>query len=73
LEIEFKDAKKLLVEAEKESRGEKNWYLQGVQGLLNNVRESIVSSLFFPFIIAMKIGELMIGCTLGRYVDPECE
>ncbi|GAA6006685.1 hypothetical protein JCM11491_003144 [Sporobolomyces phaffii] len=38
LEIEFKDAKKLLLEAEKESRGEKNWYLQGVQGLLNNVR-----------------------------------
>ncbi|GAA6060867.1 hypothetical protein JCM10212_006247 [Sporobolomyces blumeae] len=38
LEIEFKDAKKLLIEAEKESRGEPNWYLEGVQGLLNNVR-----------------------------------
>ncbi|GAA5943634.1 mRNA triphosphatase [Sporobolomyces koalae] len=38
LEIEFKDAKKLLIEADKESRGEKNWYLQGVQGMLNNVR-----------------------------------
>ncbi|GAA5838057.1 hypothetical protein JCM5353_003382 [Sporobolomyces roseus] len=38
LEIEFKDAKRLLGEAEKESRGEVNWYLQGVQGMLNNVR-----------------------------------
>ena len=40
LEIEFKDAKRLLGEAEKESRGEVNWYLQGVQGMLNNVRKS---------------------------------
>jgi hypothetical protein len=39
LEVEVKDAKKLLIEAEKESRGEKNYYLQGVQGLLNNIRE----------------------------------
>lgn len=38
LEVEIKDAKKLLIEAEKESRGEKNWYLEGVQGLLNNIR-----------------------------------
>ncbi|GAA5969170.1 hypothetical protein JCM3765_005745 [Sporobolomyces pararoseus] len=38
LEVEIKDAKKLLIEAEKESRGEKNSYFEGVQGLLNNIR-----------------------------------
>ncbi|GAA5945970.1 hypothetical protein JCM1841_000420, partial [Sporobolomyces salmonicolor] len=40
LEIEFKDAKALLEEAAKEQRGEQSAYVDGVQGLLNNVRES---------------------------------
>ncbi|CEQ41028.1 SPOSA6832_02717, partial [Sporobolomyces salmonicolor] len=38
LEIEFKDAKALLEEAAKEQRGEQSAYVDGVQGLLNNVR-----------------------------------
>jgi len=49
LEIEFKDAKRLLGEAEKESRGEVNWYLQGVQGMLNNVRKFSTFSLLLGF------------------------
>ncbi|GAA5874737.1 hypothetical protein JCM1840_000419 [Sporobolomyces johnsonii] len=38
LEIEFKDARKLLEEAAREQRGEPSRYLEEVQGLLNNVR-----------------------------------
>lgn len=40
LEVEFRNARPLLEEAAKEQRGEDNRYLDMVQGLLNNVRES---------------------------------
>ncbi|KPV72955.1 uncharacterized protein RHOBADRAFT_17483 [Rhodotorula graminis WP1] len=40
LEVEFRAARPLLEEAAKEQRGEENRYLDMVQGLLNNVRES---------------------------------
>lgn len=39
LEIEFKDARVLLVEARKDSEGQENRYLEMVQAFLNNVRE----------------------------------
>lgn len=46
LEVEIRDAKVLLKEAEKEARGEENVYLDMVQAFLNNIREHFS---FFPF------------------------
>lgn len=42
LEIEFKDARVLLVEARKDAEGQENRYLEMVQAFLNNVRESLL-------------------------------
>ncbi len=39
LEIEFKDARILLVEARKDADGQENRYLEMVQAFLNNVRK----------------------------------
>lgn len=39
LEIEFKDARVLLVEARKDAEGQDNRYLEMVQAFLNNVRK----------------------------------
>jgi polynucleotide 5'-triphosphatase len=39
LEIEFKDARVLLVEARKEAEGQDNRYMEMVQAFLNNVRK----------------------------------
>lgn len=47
LEVEFRDARVLLVEAEKEERGVENRYLEMVQCFLNNVRESALVGWFW--------------------------
>lgn len=76
LEIEFKDAKVLLVEGQKEQRGEENQYLEMVQCFLNNIRESVSSVLALRFQRRERLRPLGDGADVVlafcRDAHPEC-